>query len=253
MALAGLQKVVDYQSCAYGTLYLDRIEAILKTDTAAHGWSYSVEAAKYIANAMTYDDIIRVADLKTRSSRFQRITNDVNVQSGQHLHITDYFHPRAEEMVSLLPAGLGERWARSPRMMAILNRVFNRGRRLRTDGILSFMGLYFIGGLRNYRLRTLRHKQEVAHLEKWLARAADIQTQDYALAVELLKNRRLIKGYSDTHKRGLNKFDSVMEAADLLIGRADAAEWMARLRTSALQDPDGKALMGTLKTIKSFV
>jgi indolepyruvate ferredoxin oxidoreductase beta subunit len=253
MALAGLQKVVDYQSCAYGTFYLDRIETILKTDTAAHGWSYSVEAAKYIANAMTYDDIIRVADLKTRSSRYQRITNDVNVQSGQHLHITDYFHPRAEEMVSLLPARLGERWARSPRMMAILNKVFNRGRRLRTDGILSFMGLYFIGGLRNYRLRTLRHKQEVAHLEKWLARVAEIRTQNYALAVELLKNRRLIKGYSDTHKRGLNKFDSVMEAADLLIGRADAAEWMARLRTSALQDPDGKAMKGTLKTIKSFV
>ena len=115
------------------------------------------------------------------------------------------------------------------------------------------MGLYFIGGLRNYRLRTLRHKQEVVHLEKWLARVAEIRTQNYALAVELLKNRRLIKGYSDTHKRGLNKFDSVMEAADLLIGRADAAEWMARLRTSALQDPDGKAMKGTLKTIKSFV
>ncbi len=253
MALAGLQKVVDYQSCAYGALYLDRIETIMKTDTAVHGWSYSVEAAKYIANAMTYDDIIRVADLKTRSSRFQRITNDMNVQSAQHLHITDYFHPRAEEMVSLLPAGFGERWARSPRKMAIMNRVFNRGRRLRTDGILSFMSLYFIGGLRHYRLRTLRHKQEVAHLENWLARVADIHTQDYALAVELLKNRRLIKGYSDTHKRGLNKFEIVMDAADLLIGRADAAEWMARLRTSALQDPDGKALIGTLKTIKSFV
>jgi indolepyruvate ferredoxin oxidoreductase beta subunit len=189
MALAGLQKVVDYQSCAYGALYLDRIETIMKTDTAVHGWSYSVEAAKYIANAMTYDDIIRVADLKTRSSRFQRITNDMNVQSAQHLHITDYFHPRAEEMVSLLPAGFGERWARSPRKMAIMNRVFNRGRRLRTDGILSFMSLYFIGGLRHYRLRTLRHKQEVAHLENWLARVADIHTQDYALAVELLKNR----------------------------------------------------------------
>jgi hypothetical protein len=27
------------------------------------------EAAKYIANAMAYDDVIRVADLKTRAAR----------------------------------------------------------------------------------------------------------------------------------------------------------------------------------------
>ena len=43
--------------------------------------------------------------------------------------------------------------------------------------ILGFVGLYFIGGLRNYRLRTLRHEQEVAHLEKWLTRVADIHKQ----------------------------------------------------------------------------
>ena len=41
--------------------------AVLARDDAAHGWVLSREAAKYIANAMAYDDIIRVADLKTRA------------------------------------------------------------------------------------------------------------------------------------------------------------------------------------------
>ena len=43
-----------------------------------------------------------------------------------------------------------------------------------------------------------------------------------------------------------------MGAADLLKGRDDAAEWMARIREAALQDPEGDALDGALKTVESF-
>jgi indolepyruvate ferredoxin oxidoreductase beta subunit len=71
--------------------------------------------------------------------------------------------------------------------------------------------------------------------------------------VELLKNRRLLKGYADTHARGLTKFGTVMAAAALLEGREDAAQWMARLREAALQDPEGKALEGAIQTVRSFV
>jgi indolepyruvate ferredoxin oxidoreductase beta subunit len=77
--------------------------------------------------------------------------------------------------------------------------------------------------------------------------------KDYALAVELVATRRLVKGYSDTHARGQSKFDKVMLGADKLEGRADAAEWVARLREAALKDEDGIALSGALKTIDSFV
>jgi indolepyruvate ferredoxin oxidoreductase, beta subunit len=40
------------------------------------------EAAKYIANAMAYDDIIRVADLKTRGRRFDRIRKEMRVKDA---------------------------------------------------------------------------------------------------------------------------------------------------------------------------
>ena len=113
--------------------------------------------------------------------------------------------------------------------------------------------LHFLGGLKGYRLKTRRHAVEVAHLESWLGKCTDMAGKDYALAVELLRNRRLIKGYSDTHARGLSKFEKAMGATDLLMGREDAAEWMARVREAALQDPEGTALDGALKTVKSFV
>lgn len=102
-------------------------------------------------------------------------------------------------------------------------------------------------------MKTHRHAIEVAHLEDWLSRCLAEVEADYDVAVELVKCRRLIKGYSDTHARGLGKFDKVMDAADLLRGREDAAQWIARLREAALQDAEGEALDGAIATVRSFV
>ena len=44
-----------------------------------------------------------------------------------------------------------------------------------------------------------------------------------------------------------------MDAAALLRGRKDAAQWIARLREAALQDAEGKALDGAIATVRSFV
>ena len=45
----------------------------------------------------------------------------------------------------------------------------------------------------------------------------------------MLKARRLIKGYSGPHARGLSKFDRVMTGIALVEGRKDAADWADRL------------------------
>ena len=59
------------------------------------------------------------------------------------------------------------------------------------------------------RRTTLRHRREMAHMEKWLAVATGTVAQNYDVAVEVLNARRLVKGYSDTHARGESKFDRV--------------------------------------------
>ena len=137
--------------------------------------------------------------------------------------------------------------------MALVDRLFNRGRRLRTDGLWAFVQLYVIAGLRSRRRGNLCHAQEMAHLEAWLQTALGYLPQDYDLAVEILCCRRLIKGYSDTHARGLSKFDKVLGGAALVAGRADAADWVRRLREAALKDEEGKALDGAIATIHSFL
>ncbi|MDO5604029.1 MAG: indolepyruvate oxidoreductase subunit beta family protein [Paracoccus sp. (in: a-proteobacteria)] len=252
MARHGLRKVVDFQDLDYGAEYLARLEEVLARDEAAQDWLLTAEAAKYIANAMAYDDVIRVADLKTRPARMSRIRDEMRVSGDNLMHLTEFMHPRAEEIAGMMPAGLGRRIQGSARAMKWLDRLFGHGRRLRSDGMIGFALLHLLGGMRGWRLRSLRHAQEQHHLNLWLGRALSLRAADYALAVEMIRCRRLIKGYSDTHGRGISKFDRVTAAADSLTGRADAADWIRRLREAALMDEEGQALDEALMTIRGF-
>ena len=251
MAELGLRKVVQFQDVEYGTEYLGYLEPLVALDHGDAGYSLSIEAAKYIANAMAYDDIIRVADLKTRRARFERITAEMGAENSP-VELTEFFHPRAEEITGMLPARLGAKFETQPHWMARLDRLFGGSRRIRTHRLGSFLMLYFLGGLRGYRRHTLRHKHEQEHLQHWLTVCREAAVDDYAVAVELLRSRRLVKGYSDTHARSLSKFDKVLLGARLVQGRQDAAKWVARLREAALQDEQGEALDGAIQTLKSF-
>lgn len=252
IATAGLAKVVDFQSLEYGEEYLNRLRKIVDMDTADKDWRLSFEAAKYIANAMTYDDLIRVADIKTRASRMARVHGEIKVKPDSVLEITEYMHPRAEEIVSILPRNLGSRLANNPKWMARLDRLFNKGRRVSSNKLTGFAMLYVMGGMRGWRLRTLRHAQEQEHLDNWLKLAMRTAKVNYNLGAEILCCRRLIKGYSDTHSRGHSKFSRVIGAVDALVDREDGGDWLRRLRSAALQDEKGEALDGALETVASF-
>jgi indolepyruvate ferredoxin oxidoreductase beta subunit len=248
----GLRRVVDYQDAAYGREYLDRVARLAALDDGTDGFALTIEAARQVAVAMAYDDVIRVADLKTRAARFGRIRAEVNAQADQPVGITEFFHPRLEEVCASLPTGLGRAVQRSPLLSGIVRRAFARGRHLRTDRLAGFLLLYVIAGMKMRRRTLLRHAGEQAHLDAWLALAARHAASDVQLATEIVKCRRLIKGYGDTHARGGSKFERVLGAIDRLAGRPDAADWIRRLREAALADEQGTTLDGALATLATL-
>lgn len=256
MLFAGIQKLVDFQDPAYADEYLSEV-ARLYADDKAHGgadkdFAFTLQAAKYLAIAMAYDDVVRVADLKVRGSRFERVRKEVGVKGDQILYTTEYMHPRMEEICGTLPRGLGQ-WIESRAgLFQWLDRRVSKGRRVKTGTLFWFAGLYVVSGLRRFRRGSLRHSIEMAHRDAWLSEAEEILPVNYDLAVEVLGNRRLVKGYSDTHARGLSKFDRVMSALPMLKGRDDGAAWMRRLRQAALLDEQGIALDGALKTVATL-
>ena len=254
MIAAGLARVVDFQDVAYGGEYLERVEAFAALEAqSANGHPLIGAAAKQIARAMAYDDVIRVADLKTRASRFDRVSREVAARPDQIVYATEFMHPRIEEVCGTLPASLGH-WIESrPGVVKALRPLVDRGRRVRSGTIGWFLLLYMLAGVKRFRRGTLRHRREQAHIEAWLEQARAAARKDIALGVELLEARRLVKGYSDTHDLGEGKFSQVMAMAKCLEGRADAADWVRRLRTAALADAEGRALGDTIKTIESFL
>jgi indolepyruvate ferredoxin oxidoreductase, beta subunit len=254
MIYAGLKHVVDFQDTQYGAEFLDHLAPIARTDHATGGRSHSFaltnEVARQLARAMAYDDVIRVADLKTRTARSARVATEIKLDSErQVVQLTEYFHPRMEEICATLPATLGLAIERRPRIFKALDRVFARPRRVRTDTLWGYLQLHMLAGRKPKRRKTLRHGREMAHIATWLQSITSVAPRNYDLAIELAKSRRLIKGYSDTMSRGLSKYDRVMSAANLVADRADAADWMRRLRQAALMDENGDALDGALKTI----
>jgi len=249
---AGMHRLADYQDLGYVEEYLERMSRVLESDRhaggQAHGFALTTEAARQIAVAMAYDDVIRVADLKIRSSRFDRVRKEAGTKDAQVLYTTEFMHPRVDEVVGTLPRGLGAWIESSPRLSAALDRVINKGRRIHTNKLRGFFVLYLVAGMRRFRRSTLRHHREMERLQRWLSQVHRVAAIDYPLALEIVKNRRLVKGYSDTHERGDKKFRRVMDAAAQLVGRGDAAEWVRKLREAALVDEEGAALEEALKT-----
>lgn len=256
LMFAGIKKLTDFQDPGYANEYLEQMNSLHALDNANGGeekdFAFTVQAAKYLAVAMAYDDVIRVADLKTRGSRFDRVRNEVGVKQEQILYMTEYMHPRMEEICGTLPRGLGLWIENRPKLFAWLDRRINKGRRVQTGTLFWFLALYSMAALRRIRRGTLRHQRETEHREKWISVATSLLGRNYDLAVEVINNRRLVKGYSDTHTRGLSKFDRVMSALGLLDGRDDGAAWMKRLRQAALLDEGGIALDGALKTVATL-
>jgi len=255
LLLAGLKRVVDYQDVAYADEYLDRVAIFRRIDGerdgAARAFGLTIAAAKYVAVAMAYDDVIRVADLKTRSSRFARIDVEIGREPDQILYMTEFMHPRMDEVLGTFPAPLGKWLEARPGLAERLDRVVNRGRRVRTGTIGWFLMLYLISAMKPMRRRLLRHEREVNHIERWINLAIETSRRDYDLAVEVVACRRLVKGYSDTHARGRSKFDRVLSIVPELAGKPDSAGWLRRLRTAALSDEEGNALDGALRTLRS--
>jgi indolepyruvate ferredoxin oxidoreductase beta subunit len=245
VVLEGARRTLDYQDPAYTESYLDRVETIaaLEARLWADASSYALleATARSLALWMTFEDTIRVADLKTRGSRFERVKEEIRAEPGQLFGITEFVKPRVEEIAGTLPSALGTWVLSSPRVNLWLAK-FTAGRQIRTRTLGGFLMLYGLGRLKRWRRGTLRFHEENARIEAWLARIETLATDNYLVAVELAKAQRLVKGYGETHERGWRNFSTLLEQVDLLASRSDGGAVLARLIEAALADEEGVAL-----------
>jgi indolepyruvate ferredoxin oxidoreductase beta subunit len=243
----GHAHVRDYQDGAYADLYARRLEGVLDAEHArdpspANGYATTREAARWLALWMAFDDIVRVADLKSRAARHARVRAEVQALDGELLRIVDHFKPGMPEFAGLLPERLSDalvRWDRRRQM---------RGReplalplRLATHSVCGLLVLRLLAGLKGLRRRGSRYAQEQVLIERWLAAVVQGARTDPSLGEELAKCGRLIKGYGSTNERGKANLLHIVEHLG-----GDAAAVRAT-REAALLDEAGQALEQALR------
>ena len=192
------------------------------------------------------EDVIRVADLKSRRSRFERVRAEVQAKPGEPVHIIEYLKPGVEEVAALLPPSLSRRlvaWAEKRGLMHKLN----VGLHVNSSSVTGFLMLRLLAALRPLRRRSARYAEEQALFERWLAAITAAPAPELALEIALCG--RLIKGYGDTNRRAkanfLRIFDTLVEGG--AVGDAGArAQAIRAARTGALADPEGRGLETTL-------
>jgi indolepyruvate ferredoxin oxidoreductase beta subunit len=246
----GVRRLVGYQDAVYAALYLDRLAGVLAADRASggagKGFALTRETARHLALRMAYEDVIRVADLKSRADRTARLRREVGAKDGEPVRVTEFLKPGIEELATVLPARLGRAltmWAERRGMTRRLHVPMH----LRSDTVSGYLRLRLLASLKRLRRGGFRYAQEQEAIEHWLDSVQRAAPIDRALALEIVECARLIKGYSDTRARALANYAAIDRAliAPALSGGVaaeQAATWIAEAREAALADEEGRAL-----------
>jgi len=238
-----VSRLKDYQGEAYASLFLERIKPFQDGDS-----KLAAETARQLALWMSYEDIVRVADLKTRASRFERVRREVGAKEGEPVVVIDYLKPGIEEIASLLPHFFGEKlisWAEARGKLD----AYNVGMHVKTSGVFGYLMVRSLAWLKPWRPHSYRYQEEQLLIGRWLARVREAAARSPALALEVAQCATLLKGYGETHRRGKANFLAILDALVENPATADAAEQakaIRKAREAALADPEGKALGSTL-------
>ena len=244
----GVERMVDYQDLDYARSYLSRLERVAATEKRFGDGSDRLftETARFLALGMGYEDTIRVAELKTRQARFERVRQEVQAKDGQIVEIAEYMHPRLQEIAETVPAPLGRLLLKKGPVRWAVERLTSKGRVIKTTSISGFVILSAVASLRPLRARSLRYEAEQAHLSAWLDKVIETAALNYDLGVEVAECLNLVKGYGDTHERGHANYSAILQTLPVLATRPDAAASVAALRQAALADDTGAALRNLL-------
>ena len=258
LAALGFARLCDYQHRCYALQYVQRLQQVLEAENAVdpthtNGYSASREAARWLALWMAFDDIVRVADLKSRASRSQRVSLEVKQQDGELLRVYEHFKPGVPEFAALMPA-----WLATPLLRYDKARVL-KGReplalplKIGSHSVSGMLALRLLAGLKWLRPLGSRFAVEQADIQHWLNTLCSGLREHHNLGLQLAMCGRLIKGYGSTNERAKRNLQHILRhLAPASVNpspqwRADAVR---QAREAALTDEAGTALDQRLQSL----
>lgn len=243
IARLGAERCMDYQDERYADQYRKRLmQAIPETITdekMAKAWS---EAARHLALWMCYEDVIRVADLKTRPSRFDRVRNEAQAGERDLVYVTEHFKPGVDEVASVLPSALGRRllaWA-----VKHQKEKWHVGLHIRSTSLWGYLMLRSMARMRSMRRSSLRFQQEHKAMDAWWSAMQKLTPKSASMGLALAGLPQVLKGYGETQKRGHENYERIWnEFVEPVLNSSHdldlAAESLNKALKAALDDPEG--------------
>ncbi len=243
LAAHGALRCRDYQHDAYADAFLMHAQGLVEVAMPSAAEALD-EAVRHLALWMCFEDVIRVADLKTRRSRYARVALEAQVRPGDIVRVTEHFKPGIDEVAAVLPRALGERLVALATRRGWMGKA-HVGLHIRSTSLWGFLMLRGLAWLRPLRPRSLRYAQEHETMAVWLAAMRQVLAQSPALALVLAGLPQVLKGYGDTQARGRLNYARLwtLHVVPALTGEvaADAAADGLRAALAAtLADPEGK-------------
>jgi indolepyruvate ferredoxin oxidoreductase, beta subunit len=252
MLALGHARMLEYQGAAYAQLYLDRLKQVLQAEqvadpAASNQFATTREMARWLALWMAFDDIVRVADLKSRASRWQRVVGEVKAKDDDLLKVYDHFKPGVPEFAALVPASLATKLTAWDRRRILKGKTpWAVPLKVGTHSIIGMLSLRCLASLKWLRVRGSRYAAEQSMITQWLQGVVQGTQRHWQLGHEIALCGRLIKGYGSTNERGKDNLLHVLQHLAQGEDAAQAASAVKAARSAALADDAGKALDSAL-------
>ncbi len=245
----GYERLIDYQGISYAKHYLQQLQLILKKEqaldpTGSNAYAITSSVARWLALWMSFEDIIRVADLKSRLTRRQRVLKEIKASDKDMVKVYEHFKPGIAELAALLPLGPAKKLLQWESKRVAKGRPdLSLSLKLGSHTLLGFLSLRFLASLKVFRKHGFRYQEEHALIEQWLACVKSSAELDWHLGLEIAQCGQLIKGYGKTNERGKKNLLHILhQVSTSSLPVAQRIEAIAAIRKAALVDESGASL-----------
>jgi hypothetical protein len=237
----GIHRLIEYQSAGYARLYVDRLRRFVgrrDVNDAMLG-----EIARLMAMRMSYQDPIRVAQLKLAELE----------AGGAPSHDVRRF--RFDELIGALPAVVAEpvldtfEWLGWEVRKRVPIRFSTRSR-------WGIRRLKIEAGLRRWRLFSVRYAKERVWIERWLHMIDRSLTKQPRAASAIVQTATMVQGYGDAYRQGLADWHAIIDGLakptfDGVLPLPDLAAAVAEARAAVTPDPRQAVLKRTIAEIRA--
>ncbi len=234
--------LIEYQGTAYAKLYVDRLQRFV--GRRGVDGAMLLEIARLMAMRMSYEDAIRIAQLKLLELEAYPDTPRAD----------DVRKLRLDEMVEALPTVVAEP------LLDVLNWLGWVHKRVSihfsTANRFSIRRLKIEASLRRWRRYSIRYSREREWVERWLHMIDRALTKQPAAAAAIVDTAAMVQGYGDTYRHGLADWRAIIDSLvkptfDGALRLPDLAGAIAEARAAALPDPRQAALKRKIAEIRA--